>query len=75
MLGLKAKIVRYKGHRRVKLTIGRSSKLSVRATVRLRDRRGKTRKKVRLTVRTGRSTVLKKLKVPRAVRSVRVTVR
>jgi hypothetical protein len=71
----KAKIVRYKGRRRVKITIGRTSRLSVRATVLLRDRRGRTAKRVVLTLRTGRSTVLKKVTVASAVRSVRVSVR
>ena len=70
-----AKIVRYKGRRRVKITVGRSTRLSVRATVLLRDHRGKTKRRVALTVRTGRSTVLKKVEVASAVRSVRVTVR
>jgi hypothetical protein len=71
----KARIVRYKGHRRVKVTIGRSTRLTVRTTVMLRDKRGRTRKRVTVTLRTGRSTVLKKLRVARKVRSVRVRIR
>jgi hypothetical protein len=70
-----ARIVRYQGRRRVKVTIGRSTRLTVRTTVTLRDKGGRTRKRVTVTLRTGRSTVLKKLRVARTVRSVRVRIR
>ena len=71
----KARIVRRHGKRRIRVTVGRSVRLTVRATLLLRDRRGHTRRRVVVTVRTGRSTVLTKLRVGRAVRAVRVRIR
>ena len=70
-----ARIVRRRGKRRIRVTVGRSSRLTVRATLLLRDRRGHTRRRVAVTLRTGRSTVLTKLRVARAVRTVRVRIR
>jgi hypothetical protein len=71
----KARIIRRHGRRLVQVTIGRGTRLTVRATVLLRDKSGHTRRRVAVILRTGRSTVLKKIRVARAVRSVRVRIR
>ena len=71
----RARIVRRSGKRRIRVTVGRSARLTVRATLLLRDRRGHTRRRVAVTLRTGRSTVLTKLRIARAVRTVRVRIR
>jgi hypothetical protein len=71
----KARIVRRRGKRRIRVTVGRSARLTVRATLLLRDRRGHTRRRLAVILRTGRSTVLTKVRVGRAVRAVRVRIR
>jgi hypothetical protein len=71
----KARIVRRRGKRRIRVTLGRSARLTVRATLLLRDGRGHTRRRLTVTLRTGRSTVLTKVRLGRAVRAVRVRIR
>jgi hypothetical protein len=70
-----ARIVR-RGHRRyVQLRVARSTAPRVRVRIRLFDRRRHLRRSAHVTVRTGRRTIVRSVKVTRRIRSVSATAR
>jgi hypothetical protein len=72
---VRARIVR-RGHRRyVQLRVARSTAPRVRVRLRLFARRHRLQRSRLVTVRTGRTTVVRSVRVPRRIRSVSATAR
>jgi hypothetical protein len=70
----RARLVRRDGRRLVLLKVGASDSRGARVRLRMLDRRKKVRKRATVMVRTGRTTLLRGLPVPRRVRSVKAVV-
>jgi hypothetical protein len=72
---VRARIVR-RGHRRyVQLRVARSSAPRVRVRLRLLDRRERVRRSRLVTVRTGRTTIVRSVRLSPRIRKVRATAR
>ena len=72
---VRARVVHRNHHRYVELRVAKASKPRARIRLRLLNRHHHTRRQLTVTVRTGRTTILRSRPLARQVRSVKATVR